>query len=60
VQQVAAGTAQVDGTIAEVGDAVRQTGTQAEQVVEATSSLGEQSTALSHEVAEFLQALKAA
>jgi methyl-accepting chemotaxis protein len=60
VQQAAAGAAEVDGTMEQVTEMVRRSGTQAGDVVNAATTLTGQSAVLAREVAEFLEALKAA
>jgi methyl-accepting chemotaxis protein len=60
VQQAAAGAAEVDGTMEQVTEMVRRSGTQAGDVVNAATTLSGQSAVLAREVAEFLEALKAA
>ncbi len=60
VQHAAAGTAEVNGNIAVVTDAVGHTGRQAEAVLEAARVLTGQSDTLKSEVASFLAAVREA
>jgi len=60
VQQAAAGTAEVSGTIAEVNGTATETGAAATQVLDAATQLAGQSGALTSEVDRFIAAVKAA
>jgi len=60
VQQASQGTAEVSSTIVGVTEAAREAGSAAENVLQATSSLNEQSTQLKSMVERFLADVRAA
>ncbi|MBX9934879.1 MAG: HAMP domain-containing protein [Methylobacterium sp.] len=60
VTQAAAGTRDVTEHVTSVADAAEQTGRTADEVLHSAASLGEQSQRLSHEIGQFIAAVRAA